>query len=159
MTHWDPIPITYTELLLKLIESGFIAPFYLAPLKPSFPRWYNANVRCDYHVGNPDHSTENCSPLKHKIQSLIKDGKLKFEESNGPVGVEDPSRAKTKMRRQEKEALREASSWKTTMPRDKILIAKIKKNEAGCLVTIERSKERLCEHNEEEEKKVLKDLA
>ena len=40
---------------------------------------------------------------------MIKEGKLKFEESNGPVGVEDPSKAKTKIRRQEKETLREAS--------------------------------------------------
>ena len=43
-TQWDPIPITYTELLPNLIESGFIQPFYLAPLRPPFSRWYNANV-------------------------------------------------------------------------------------------------------------------
>ena len=63
------------------------------------------------------------------------------------------------MRRQEKEAPREASSEKMTMLRDKVPVAKIKKNEAGCLVTTKGSKERLREHNEEEEKKVLQDLA
>ena len=31
------------------------------------------------------------------------------------------------MKRQKKEALKEASSGKTTMPRDKVLVAKIKK--------------------------------
>ena len=115
-------------------------PVHWVPLWPPFSKWYNTNVQCDYHAGNSSHLTENCNSLKREVQSLIKDGKLKFEESNGPVGVEDPSRAKTKMRRQEKEASREASSWKTTMPRDKILVVKIKKNEARCLVTIERSK-------------------
>ena len=90
---------------------------------------------------------------------MIKDGKLKFEESDGPVGVEDPSRAKTEKRRQEKKATREASFGKTIMPRDKVPIAKIKKSEACCSMTTEGSKERLREHNEEEEKKVLQDLA
>ena len=90
-TQWDPIPITYTELLPKLIENGFIEPFYLAPLRPPFPKWYNAHIRCDYHAGNPGHSTENYSAFKYEVQSL------KFEESDGPVGVEDPFRANTKM--------------------------------------------------------------
>ena len=126
-TQWDAIPITYTELLPKLIKSGFIVPFYLAPLRPPFLRWYNANIRCDYHAGNPGHLTKNCSSLKHKVQSLIKDGKLKFEESDGPVGAKDPSRAKTEMKGQEKETIKEASSRKATMPRDKVPVAKIKK--------------------------------
>ena len=59
------------------------------------------------------------------------------------------------MGRQEKETPREASFGKATMPRDKVLIAKITKNEAGCSMTTERSKERLREPNEEEEKKTL----
>ena len=77
---------------------------------------------------------------------------------NGPVGVEDPSKAKTKMRRQEKKAPKEASFGKATMPRDKVPVAKIRKSEAGCSMTVEGSKERLCEMNEEEKKKMLQDL-
>ena len=98
--QWDPIIITYTKLFPKLIESGFIEPFYLAPFRPPFLIWYNANVRCDYHVGNSGHSTKNCNSLKCEVQSLIKDGKLKFKELDGLVGVEDPSRAKTKKTRE-----------------------------------------------------------
>ena len=154
-TQWDPIPVTYTELLLKLIDGGFIVPVHWVPFRPPFPRWYNTNVRCDYHAGNQGHSIENCSSLKREVQSLIKEGKLKFEESDGPVGVEDPSRAKTKMRRQEKEALRKASFGKVTMPRDKVPVAKIKKNEVGCSMATKGSKERLREHNEEKKKKVF----
>ena len=106
------------------------------PLRPPFPRWYNANVRCDYHARNPGHSTETCSSLKREVQSLIKEGKLKFKESDGPVGVEDPSKAKTEMRRPEKEAPREASFGKATMPKDKVPVAKIKKkSEAGYSIT------------------------
>ena len=90
---------------------------------------------------------------------MIKVGKLKIGESNGLVGVEDPSRTKTKMTRQEKKAPREASSGKATMTRDKVLVAKTGRNETGCSSTVEGSKERPHEHNREEKKKVLQDLA
>ena len=70
---------------------------------------------------------ENYSSLKHEVQSLIKEGKLKFEESDGPVGVEDPSWAKIELRRKKKVAPRKASSRKATMLRDKVPVAKIKK--------------------------------
>ena len=46
--RWDPIPITYTELFPKLVKIGHIEPVYLVPLKPPFPKWYNAHTRCDY---------------------------------------------------------------------------------------------------------------
>ena len=158
-TQWDPIPVTYTELLSKLIDDVFIVPVHWVPFRAPFSRWYNANVWCDYHTKNPGHSTENCNSLKLEVQSLIKDGKLKFKELDGLVGVEDPSRAKTKMTRQEREAQRETSFEKASMPGDKVPIVKIGRNKIGCSSTIEGSKERLREHNGEEKKKVLQDLA
>ena len=78
---------------------------------------------------------------------MIEEGKLKFEESSGLIGVEDPLKAKTEEMRQEKEAPREASSGKVTMPRDKVPVAKIRKSEACCSMTIKGSKERLREPN------------
>ena len=63
--RWDPIPITYTELFPKLVKSGHIKPVQSAPLRPPFPRWYNAHTRCDYHGGFSGHPTENCTGLKH----------------------------------------------------------------------------------------------
>ena len=108
--RWDPIPITYTELFPKLVEIDHIEPIHLAPLRPPFPRWYNAHTRCDYHAGNPGHSMKNCTALKHEVHSLIKDGKLKFAESNGPVRVEDLFEAKAEMISQEEKAPREAGS-------------------------------------------------
>ena len=95
--QWDPIPITYIKLRSKLIESGFIELFYLAPLRPPFPRWYNANIRCDYHAGNSSHSIKNCIALKRTVQSLINEGKLNFEKSNEPAGVEDLFGAKKRL--------------------------------------------------------------
>ena len=44
------------------------------------------------------------------------------------------------------------------MPRDKVPIAKVRRNEADCSSTIEGSKEQPCEPNGEEKKKTLQDL-
>ena len=76
----------------------------MAPFRPPFPRWYNVNVRCGYHTEILGHSTENYNALKYKVQDFIKFGKLKFEESNRPTGVEDLFEAKAEMIRQEKKA-------------------------------------------------------
>ena len=90
----------------------------MAPLKPLFSRWYSAHTRCDYHARNPRHSTENCTVFKHKIQDLINDGKLKFEDLDRAAEVEDPHRTNVKITRQEKETPKEANFKKTAMPND-----------------------------------------
>ena len=136
-----PIPITYAELLPKLIDNGSIVSIQGKPRKPPFPKWYDVNTRCDYHSGVLGHSVENCSALNRKVQSLIREGKLKFEESDGPAGVEYLFGTKTKMTRQEKEILREAISKEATMPKEKVPITKTGKSEAGCSLTTEGSKE------------------
>ena len=127
----------------------------MAPFGPSFPRWYNACTRCDYHAGNPDHSTKNCTALKHKVQDLINLGKLKFEESNELVGIEDLFGAKTETTRQEEKTPKEIGSRKATIRRDEVSISKVRRGEAEGSSTIERSKERSCELNQEEENKTL----
>ena len=78
----DPIPITYTELLPKLLAEQLIALSYALPLKPPFPKSYDPNVHCDYHTGNPGHSTEDCISLKQKVQTLIEVGRINFRKPN-----------------------------------------------------------------------------
>ena len=75
----DPIPVTYTELLPKLLAKQLIALSCTLPLKPPFPKSYNPNVHCDYHIRNPGHSTEDCISLKHQVQTLIEVGMINFE--------------------------------------------------------------------------------
>ena len=150
--RWDPIPITYAELLPKLIDDGSIVPIQGKPRKPPFPKWYDVNTRCDYHSRVPGHSVENYSALKRKVRSLIRKEKLKFEKSDGPSEVECPYGTKAKMTRQEKEAPREAVFKKAAMPKEKVPITKIGRSEASYSLTTEGSKERSCEPNERQEK-------
>ena len=104
---------------------GHIKPVQLASLRPPFPRWYDAHTQCDYHGGNPGHPTENCIALKYKVRDLINDGKLKFEDWDRPVKVEDSSKTKVEIPKQKKETPKEPSFGKTTMPREKVPIAKV----------------------------------
>ena len=69
--QWDPIPVTYVELLPKLVDSGFIMPIQARPRRPLFPKWYDVNIRCDYHSGVSGHSIEDCTIFKNKVQNLI----------------------------------------------------------------------------------------
>ena len=68
---------------------------------------------------------------------MINDGKLKFKDLDRPNEVEDSSRTKVEMTRQEKETLKEANFKKATMPKEKVPIAK-----ASSSSTTEGSKER-----------------
>ena len=61
----EPIPVSYSELLPRLIQSQLIAHVPHTPMQPSYPRWYDANASYDYHYGINGHSTENCLALKN----------------------------------------------------------------------------------------------
>ncbi|XP_031737546.1 uncharacterized protein LOC116402435 [Cucumis sativus] len=79
--RFDPIPMTYTELLPQLVHNRQLAPIPINPIQPPYPKWYDPNARCDYHAGGVGHSTENCLALKRKVQSLINAGWLSFKKA------------------------------------------------------------------------------
>ena len=112
----------------------------MAPLRPPFPRWYNAHTRCDYHSENSGHATKNCTALKYRVQELINDGKLTFKNLDGPAEVKDPSRTRVEIARQEHGVPREASLGKVAIPRDEVPIAKVGRDGASGPLTTERSK-------------------
>ena len=73
--------MSYTKLLPKLLKSHQVAIVPQEPLQPPYPKWYDPNVKCEYHVGVVGHYTENSFPLKAKVQSLVKAGWLKFKKT------------------------------------------------------------------------------
>ncbi|XP_052876271.1 uncharacterized protein LOC128282136 [Gossypium arboreum] len=79
--QFTPIPVTYRELYQNLYDAHAIAPFHLKPLQPPYPKWYDANARCEYHAGISGHSIENCTGFKKAVERLIKNGVLKFEST------------------------------------------------------------------------------
>ncbi|MBA0672753.1 hypothetical protein Goklo_024744, partial [Gossypium klotzschianum] len=54
--QFTPIPMSYRELDQSLFDAHVVSPFYLKPLQPSYPKWYDVNAQCDYHAGITGHS-------------------------------------------------------------------------------------------------------
>ena len=69
---------------------------------------------------------------------------------DGPAEVKDSSKTNVEIPKQEEETPKEANFEKTTMPKEKVPIAK-----TGSSSTTEWSKKRSCEPNEKEKKKAL----
>ena len=80
--HFDPIPISYVELLPILVQSKLVIPIPIEPLKPPYPRWYNKNTYCEFHLGAQGHLTEDYEALKYQVQALIEGGYLNFAKNS-----------------------------------------------------------------------------
>ena len=75
----EPIPVSYTELLPRLIQSQLVARVPLTPMEPPYPRWYDANASCDYHYEIKGHSTKNWLALKNQVQAFKNVGYVNFD--------------------------------------------------------------------------------
>ncbi|RDX75198.1 hypothetical protein CR513_44952, partial [Mucuna pruriens] len=92
------LPIAQTAMALQLFTHSFLhqptyqppyqpvyqpTPIPLKPVQPPYPKSYDPNAKCEYHVGAIEHATKRCWGLKHKVKELIDIGWLSFKE-NGP---------------------------------------------------------------------------
>lgn len=75
--------MSYSQLLAHLLQQQLIELRTLAP-PTRIPQNYDANARCEFHSGAPDHGTENCKALKNKVQDLIELKAIEFAPRNGP---------------------------------------------------------------------------
>ncbi len=62
-------------------------PIPLDPIQLPYPRWYDPNIRCEYHDGATGHPTDNCEALRGRVQSLIRNGWLKIEGNGSTPNV------------------------------------------------------------------------
>ncbi|XP_012435079.1 uncharacterized protein LOC105761728 [Gossypium raimondii] len=85
-----PIPVTYRELYQNLFDAHVVSPFYLKPMQPLYPKWYDANAQCEYHAGTKGHSIENCIAFKKLVEKLINLGIVKIGDSSGPNVAGNP---------------------------------------------------------------------
>ncbi|KAA3462375.1 hypothetical protein EPI10_028866 [Gossypium australe] len=88
--QFTPILMMYRELYQNLFDAHVVVPFYLTPLQPPFPKWYDANTQCEYHAGIAGHSIENCTAFKKVVEKLIKMGIVKFDDPPVPNVAGNP---------------------------------------------------------------------
>ena len=82
LVEFTPIRMPYADLLPYLLNNSMAVISPVKTSQPPFPIGYNPNMTCAYHGGVPGHSIDHCMTLKHKVQSLIDAGWLRFEEEN-----------------------------------------------------------------------------
>lgn len=75
---FDPIPLSYSQLLQRLLQSKVINLRNMPPLPKRPPADYNPSTYCEFHSGGIGHGVEDCLALKHKVQDLIDKKQLIF---------------------------------------------------------------------------------
>ena len=78
------IPVPLSQVLAKLHADNLIN--FEIPWEDFKPRNYNLELKCEYHLGQVGHATDNYWRFKNKIQDLI-DAKLvqlDFVETQSP---------------------------------------------------------------------------
>jgi len=78
--------MTCTQLLPLLHQNSLLTLCLGKVVNPPYPTGFDPNAKCDYHLGAIGHSTENCTSLKFKVQSLINDKCLTFKEDDPNIG-------------------------------------------------------------------------
>ena len=77
---YHTLSMSYEELLPILVQNYEISIISARPRRPPYPKEYDINARCGYHGGVRGHSTEECTTLKDKVQSLIDVDPTRFRE-------------------------------------------------------------------------------
>src|SRR4051812_127468 len=81
---FTPLHMPLSQALQQLLNQNLITllPPYSLPTNPA--PGYKYHARCAYHSNSPGHDTEDCGPLKHKIQDLIDDKTIDFHSPEEP---------------------------------------------------------------------------
>src|SRR4051812_36815664 len=81
---FTPLHMPLSQALQQLLNQNLITllPPYSLPTNPA--PGYKYHARCAYHSNSPEHDTEDCGPLKHKIQDLIDDKTIDFHSLEEP---------------------------------------------------------------------------
>ncbi|XP_058741177.1 uncharacterized protein LOC131613534 [Vicia villosa] len=85
---FDPIPMTYTELLTLLLQKNLVQ--LRDPPPPPLanpPFWYKADAHCAFHKNSPGYTVENCYPIMSELQKLVRSNMLTFRDVNPNVQV------------------------------------------------------------------------
>ncbi|XP_012437160.2 uncharacterized protein LOC105763457 [Gossypium raimondii] len=74
-----PILMSYKELYQNLFNAHVVSPYYLNPLQPPYPKWYEIENYCEFHreVG---HEIQKCEGFRALVQNMMDNKEVKFYE-------------------------------------------------------------------------------
>ncbi|XP_058782684.1 uncharacterized protein LOC131657242 [Vicia villosa] len=88
-THFDPIPMSYTELYPTLVRKGLITTRAMPPPRNPPSIGFRPDLHCEFHQGGAGHDLEHCYALKALVQELVRSKMLSFRDM-GPNVVTNP---------------------------------------------------------------------
>lgn len=72
----------YQEIYPVLYKKRYMSPLFTKPLKgPKFLHWCREHQSCEYHNGQKGHNIEDCQAFKRKVQTLINQKVLSFDNT------------------------------------------------------------------------------
>ncbi|XP_050889426.1 uncharacterized protein LOC127094663 [Lathyrus oleraceus] len=74
----DPLPMSCSQLLNHLLNCSLIKLREAKPPPSPLPPGYDANARCEFHTGAPDHTLDNCKTFRYKVQDLLDSKAISF---------------------------------------------------------------------------------
>jgi hypothetical protein len=77
---FDPIPVSYSQLLPYLVHNRMVTPRALKPMTAPFPARYNSEAKCEIHEGAEGHTVDDCIAFKYKVQELMDQKLLTFKK-------------------------------------------------------------------------------
>ncbi|XP_056158563.1 uncharacterized protein LOC130134846 [Syzygium oleosum] len=82
--QFTPLPGSLSQVLAVLRKKGLLTT---EPKRPNPEQFYNydPSKKCDYHMGEVGHSTDNCFTLKHRIQDLLDTKAFSFQPARPNV--------------------------------------------------------------------------
>lgn len=79
----DPLPMSCSQLLNHILNGSLIKLREAKPPSSPLPPGYDANARCEFHIGAPVHTIDNCKAFLDKFQDLL-DSKAISSAPAGP---------------------------------------------------------------------------
>ena len=87
VTHFDLLPMSYSQLLQRLLQFQLIRLRGM-PVNPGkFPTIYDANARCEFHSGGVGHDVKNCWALKCQVKNLLNTGAFTFTPDGSNIQI------------------------------------------------------------------------
>ncbi|XP_050908475.1 uncharacterized protein LOC127122128 [Lathyrus oleraceus] len=74
----DPLPVPYSHIFPYLQKEGLLTLRELKPTVFPYPPGYDANAHCEFHMGAPGHTLENCFEFQNRVQDLIEAKDVSF---------------------------------------------------------------------------------
>lgn len=79
-----------SELYAYLLEKKLVTPVFARPRESTPLPDFDPSKKCEHHFGVEGHTLEDCTQLRNRIQDLIDNKLIQFDNTIGPNVITNP---------------------------------------------------------------------